>query len=205
MRHKIVTYAVAGVLGATTVALAGPALAADSPASAAAAATSRVDRIKQALAGLVTDKTLTQAQADKVASALGAADLGRGQGGGHRGHGPGGRPGLAAAATTLKMTEAELRAELDHGKTLAQVAKEQSVSVDTLVAALVKAEKAHLAQAVADGRITQAQADKHLADLTERVTARVNSPRPPRPGRAPDATPGSPSTTTTPAPTSTTT
>jgi len=196
VRNKIVTTVAAGIVGATTFAVAGPALAASTTSSDTAnAVTSRVDRIKQALAGLVADKTLTQAQADKVASTLDKAGIGggHGRGGFHRG------PGLAAAASALKMTEAELRTALDGGKTLAQVAKDKNVPVATLVAALVKAEQAETAQAVKDGRITQAQADERLKDLTARVTERVNSTRPNHRDRGADA-PGNSSGTVTPTP-----
>jgi hypothetical protein len=194
MRHKIVTVAVAGVFGATSLAIAGPALAETTAPGTTTTATSPVDRIKEALNGLVSDKTLTQAQADKVASTLASADLGGGRGG------PGGRggrgPGLAAAATALKMTEADLHTALHEGKSLAQVAKDKGVSVDTLIAALVKAEKERIAQDVADGRLTQAEADQRLADVTERVTERVNRTHPARPDASTEQKQGSTSTPT---------
>jgi hypothetical protein len=206
MRHKIVTILTAGAIGATSFAVAGPALAtttAPAAASVATAVTTQVDRIKAALAGLVTDKTLTQAQVNKVAETLKSTDLGRGPGGpggpgGH--HGPGGGPGMATAATTLKMTEAELRTALDSGKTLAAVAKTKNVPVSTLVAALVKAERARIAQDVKDGGITQVEADQRLKDVTTRVTEHVNSTRPARPDHDRDA---APSTTPSTAPSST--
>ena len=189
MRKKLVSALAVGTLGVSGFLLAGPALSAVGAPNAAAAATAPVDRIKEALSGLVTDKTLTQAQADKVASTLKAAGVGRGgPGGGFGGPGGGfGGPGggghdLSTAATALGMSEADLRTALESGKTLADVAKDKSVSVDTLIAALVKAEKARIAQDVTDKRITQAQADQRLADLTKRVTDRVNSTRPTRPG-----------------------
>jgi hypothetical protein len=178
MRHKIITVAVAGVVGATSRAIAGPALAETAVSGTTTAATSPVDRIKEALRGLVSDKTITQAQADKVASTLADAGIGRG---GRGGHGPGGGPSLAAAATVLKMTEAELRTAVDDGTTLAQVAKDKGIPVESLIAALVKAEKERIAQDVSAGRLTQAQADERLADVTQRVTDRVNRARPARP------------------------
>ena len=185
MRKKFVSALAVGTLGLSGLVLAGPALTAVGAPNAAAAATAPVDRIKAALSGLVTDKTLTQAQADKVASTLQSAGIGRGGPGGGFG-GPGGFGGghdLSTAATALGMTEADLRTALESGKTLADVAKAKSVSVDTLIAALVKAEKEQIAQAVTDKKITQAQADERLADLTKLVTDRVNSTRPTRPGR----------------------
>jgi len=170
MRKQIMTVVAAGVLGLSSVAVAGPALGAVGATGAAATVTSRVDRITTALSGLVTDGTLTQAQADEVASTLESSDALRG--GRHGGHGG---LDLDAAATALGMTEAELRTALDGDKTLAQVAADEGVAVDTLITAIVEAEKTEIAQAVTDGELTQAQADERLADLTERVTERVNS------------------------------
>lgn len=183
MRKQIITAVVAGAIGLSSMTLTGPALAAAGATDAAAATTARVDRIEQALTGLVTDGTLTQAQADKVATTLDSADIGRGRGHGPgHGHGPGrgggrGGAGLAAAATALKMTPADVRTALAGGQTLAQVAQGKGVAVDTLVAAIVAAEKTRIAQQVTDGRLTQAQADERVAGLTARVTERVNSTR----------------------------
>ena len=179
MRKQILTVVAAGVLGLSGVAVAGPALAAAGATGAAGTVTSRVDRITSALSGLVSDGTLTQDEADKVATTLDSSDALRGPGGGRHGGGH----DLATAATALGISEDELRAALQGGDTtLAQVAQDKGVAVDTLVSALVEAEKTRIAQAVTDGRLTQAQADERLADLTERVTERVNSTRPARGG-----------------------
>lgn len=84
--------------------------------------------------------------------------------------------GLAAAATYLGLTEAELRSRLDAGKTPAQIAQAtDGKTVDGLVAALVAAEKQELAAAVTAGQLTHAQADSIAASLVQRVTERVNS------------------------------
>jgi predicted DNA-binding protein (UPF0251 family) len=105
--------------------------------------------------------------------------LGLGFGLGHRG-GPGG-PGmhrgghLDAAAAYLGVSQDALRAQLEDGKTLADVAKAtKSKSVDGLVAALVADEKEKLDAAVKAGRLTQAQADMILADAKARTTDLVN-------------------------------
>ena len=93
-----------------------------------------------------------------------------GEGGDHRG-GHGGRhgPGLATAATYLGLTEAQLRAELESGKSLADVAKAKGKSVDGLRAKLEAGVEAKLDAAVEAGRITRAQADEMLARMTERL------------------------------------
>jgi hypothetical protein len=82
--------------------------------------------------------------------------------------------GLDAAAGYLGLTEAQLRTQLESGKSLAAVAKAQGKSVDGLVQALVDAAKKKLDAAVSAGRLTRSQADSILADLKTRVTDFVN-------------------------------
>jgi hypothetical protein len=171
VRKKLIIATTAGVLTLTGLAVGVPALA--DPDTEGDADSSVVERITDALSGLVSDGSLTQAQADEVATTLSDAGIG-----GHGGH-HGGRLDLATAATALGMTEDELRTALDaDGATLAQVAEDQGVAVGTLIDALVKAEQERIAQAVEDGRLTQAEADERLADLSERITDRVNSAAP---------------------------
>lgn len=79
-----------------------------------------------------------------------------------------------AAADTLGMTKEELRDEVAGGKSLADVAAEQNVSVDQLKAGITSEITGHLDQAVADGRITEEQKDKILDGLTERLDTIVN-------------------------------
>src|SRR5205823_7569349 len=81
---------------------------------------------------------------------------------------------LDAAASYLGLAEAQLRTELDGGKTLAQVAKDHGKPVDGLVDALVADLKKHLDADVAAGRITKAQEDQFLADAKQRTTDFVN-------------------------------
>jgi polyhydroxyalkanoate synthesis regulator phasin len=164
VRKKLIIATAAGVLTLGGVAVAVPVLA-DTDGE-----TSVVDRIKSALSGLVDDGSLTQEQADEVATTLSDAGLG------HGGHHGGDRIGLETAADALGLTEAELRTALESdGTSLADVAQAQGVDVGTLVDALVQAQQDRIAQAVEDGRLTQAEADQRLADLEARVTERVNS------------------------------
>jgi hypothetical protein len=90
-------------------------------------------------------------------------------------HGP--RHDLADAAEYLGLTVAQLRTQLNQGKTLAQVARDRDKSVDGLVDKIVEAKKARIDDAVEDGRLTRARADEILADLEERVTELVNDGR----------------------------
>ena len=95
---------------------------------------------------------------------------------GHFGHlGPFGHVDkLETAASYLGLSEAELREQLEDGKTLAEIAKAEGKSVDGLVQALLKNARAKLDRAVEDGRLTQAQADELATDLEERLTDLVN-------------------------------
>lgn len=99
MRSKGAGLALAGTLGLSGLVggvVLAPALAtaATSQESAGDAVASRVDRLRQALSGLVTDETLTQAQADakeaELAERIDAAVEREGLP--HRGRGPRGGP-----------------------------------------------------------------------------------------------------------------
>ena len=91
---------------------------------------------------------------------------------------------LAAAATYLGVSQADLLTSLQSGKTLAQVAAATSgKSVAGLIDALVAAEKTELAVAVKVGTITQAQSDQIATTLKDRFTALVNGTRPAHDGR----------------------
>jgi hypothetical protein len=117
--------------------------------------------------------TITQAQAEAMKERIQSSDgvglgFGPGFGGPHDGHGgPGGH--LDDAAAFLGLTTDALVTQLQDGKTLGEVARAAGKSVDGLKAALLASERAELAEAVADGRLTQAQADEILAGADERL------------------------------------
>jgi hypothetical protein len=143
------------------------------------------DALKKALSNrvdaAVADGRLTPEQAARIKEHIQSGELPLFFGG--RPHGPGFRHhfgGLEAAASYLGLTAAQLRTELESGQTLEQVAQARDKSVDGLVDVLVADAKEHIAAAVAAGRLTQAKADEVLADIRERVTARVNGERPER-------------------------
>jgi predicted DNA-binding protein YlxM (UPF0122 family) len=114
---------------------------------------------------------------DRIAEAVDRTFEGRGDRGG-----PGGFPmigkGLDAAAETLGQTEDELRTALRDGKTLAEIATEKGVDRQALIDALVADAKAKLAEKVADGSITQEQADERAERLTEAVGSMVDGEGP---------------------------
>ena len=104
--------------------------------------------------------------------------------------GPGrmGPPPLDAAADALGLSPDELRTKLhDEDLTLAEVAEQQGVPVQSVIEAMVADATVHLDQAVAEGRITADQAAERKAHLVERLTTMVNEGPPERgqggPGR----------------------
>ena len=81
---------------------------------------------------------------------------------------------LAEAAKALGMTEAELKTELQSGKSIADVAKAKNIDLDVVIAKLTAAFKEHLDEEVASGEHTQTEADAKLAEFKTRVTEMVN-------------------------------
>lgn len=192
MRKTIVAATLAGTLSLTGVALLIPGVAsAQGDETSTSGISGRVEALRNALAGLVTDGTLNQAQADKVADTLATKRRGPG-----RHHGPGRqKPGPhgvkllpAAIAAAIGIEVDELRAEHQAGKTLTQIAEANGVSREVLLERLVAVARSQLAEAVAAGRLTQEQADERAAELQERIGQRVDragqEPGPRRPGDA---------------------
>ena len=120
-------------------------------------------------------------------AAGGGTALAHGGPGGPRG----GPPDAAAIASYLGLTQAELRTQLQSGKSLAAIARAQSKTVWGLEDVIYAAAKKHLDQAVADGKITAAQAQTRLAELKSHLDEIVNRTGPPAgrggPGGAPVA------------------
>jgi hypothetical protein len=142
------------------------------------------DALKTALAdrvdAAVAAGRITKAQGDAMKQRIQSGDfpvLGGFHGGGGFGHHGG---GLDGAAAYIGVTDAQLRTELESGKTLAQVAKAHGKTADGLIAAMVAAEKKELDAAVTSGRITKAQEDQMLSNLKARITDLVNRMGPPR-------------------------
>ena len=126
-------------------------------------------------AGLIA--ALAAAAKERLASAAAklpaaiTAEVDRAGGRLRRGH----SRALAAAASYLGVSAAQIRSELRSGKTLAQIADATGGKSEAgLIAALVATRKATLASRVGAGKITMAQADTILPKLTARVSAQVN-------------------------------
>jgi ribosomal protein S20 len=88
--------------------------------------------------------------------------------GGHR-HGRHGGPRVEALEDVLGLTAEEIRDELEAGKTLAEVAEGQGISVEDLTDALVAAATERIDEAVAEGRLDADEAEERKADLEERI------------------------------------
>jgi len=122
----------------------------------------------------------------------------RGSDGSPRDGSPRGGPAdspVSILAEELDMTPAEILSELREGKSIAQLAEENGVDVDTIIDRVVETHTEWLQTLVDNGRITQEQADSRLETVRERVTEQVNGvwteDMPPRP-RHPRGSDGSP-------------
>ena len=157
----------------------------------------------QTLDEKVADGSITQERADAQRARIEAGEMSFGIGGPGGRHGRTGGPGgfgihgsPEELATFFGLDAATLRTELQT-KSLATIASEQGKSVDELKTFLTTQFTESLAQAVADGRITQAQADEKSAAFTAGLDERIaeihakgaRGPRGGMPGMAPEATP----------------
>lgn len=136
-------------------------------------------------------EALKKALADRIDAAVAAGRITKAEGdalkqritssgfpllGGFRhGFGHAGFGRLEAAASYIGITEAQLRTELEGGKSLAQVAKDHNKSAGGLVDALYADAKQKLDAAVSAGRLTKAQETEMLGGLRDRITSMVNS------------------------------
>jgi hypothetical protein len=110
-----------------------------------------------------------------------APEAGRGPGGGNagnRGRGQGSSDSslVAIAAQVLGLNQTDLVAELNTGKTIANIATEKGVDPAKIVDAFLAPRAADLQADVAAGRLTQSQADTMLANMRISVTAQINAP-----------------------------
>lgn len=154
----------------------------------AAAQAVAVAQINQA----VTDGKITQAVADMLIERITNSDfpLG-GPGAGHPQPDHGLRALLdqeaikATIATALGLTVADLDAAREAGTTLEELAASQGVAFETVQAAAKAAAIAQVNQAVTDGKITQAEADRLIDQINN-----SDFPLPHRPGTHPHEQPG---------------
>ncbi len=126
---------------------------------------------------------LTQEQADRIkaerkarGSVLGVGGPRGHHGPGHRG-GPGGPRGAMhqELAKALGISQEKLHEQLHDGKSVADIAKAQGKSLESVRDALRAAAKTRLDKAVAAGDLTRAQADDMLEHLEEHLS-RLDEP-----------------------------
>jgi uncharacterized protein (DUF433 family) len=151
---------------------------------------------QERLTTAVTDGRLTQAQADARLASVKADveamldktfDAQNFPGDGQRDGFRVGANVLSVVAEQLGIDETELRTELQSGKTIAQLAADKNLSTDTIVAAIVAAQKEKLDAAVTAGTLTQAQADARLAEITTQAQTLMDQTMT---GRGPGGMPG---------------
>ncbi len=150
-----------------------------------------LDARREALAEAVAAGRLTQEEADEMLAEMEERITERLQQSGLP-MGPAGRMGQAArfgwqargqvelVAEALGMDTEDLVAELGEGKSVADVAAERGVALETVVEALLDARREALAEAVAAGRLTQEEADQRLAEMEERITEHLQQVNPVR-------------------------
>jgi hypothetical protein len=136
------------------------------------------DALKKALSDRVDEAVaagrITKAEGDSIKQRI-AADGFPLLGGLHAGFGHHELSGrLETAAGYIGITEAQLRIELESGKSLAQVATAHGKSVDGLTNALYAEAKKELDDAVTAGRLTKAQETEMLGVLKDRITQKIN-------------------------------
>jgi uncharacterized protein YidB (DUF937 family) len=108
------------------------------------------------------------------------SDLVNGEVPDHPGPGPRGgiRAGLDAAAEALGISVDDLRSALRDDQTIADVAEERGVDVQTVIDAMVAEATERIDQAVADGDLDADRAAEIKEDLPERLTDLVNGELP---------------------------
>lgn len=189
MKRTLAAGTLVAALGLAGAAVLGPAVASADPAGAG-----RLSALREALQSLVSDGTLSDAQADAVAERLAEVAPPRGMGDrrggpGMRGHGPGrGGHGIGmltaeAIATATGVTVEELHEARHDGQSLAEIAAAQGISRRTLVDRLVALAEKRIDAAVTTGRLTAQQAEQRRAGLEERIGTMVD--RTPGPGHGP--------------------
>ncbi|OPX90261.1 MAG: hypothetical protein A4E53_01147 [Pelotomaculum sp. PtaB.Bin104] len=112
--------------------------------------------------------TITREQADKLSSKDGFGGFGFFDG---KGHGPKGMErSLDGMASILGMTADELKAKMESGQKLEEIVGEQGMTMEQFHEKMLELKRSEIAQKVADGVLTQEQADKILHKLEQRLS-----------------------------------
>ena len=140
-----------------------------------------VDKAEQQVVDqAVSEGLLTEEQAAELQSRLdrAAAGAGLGKAFGRIDKGLGGFAGVSfrsVAAEQLGMELTDLQTELQNGKTIAALAEEKGVDTQTIIDAYLAQVKEKLDEKVANGDITQEQADTQLEQAKTRATEQLDS------------------------------
>ncbi|OPY58361.1 MAG: hypothetical protein A4E55_00945 [Pelotomaculum sp. PtaU1.Bin035] len=131
---------------------------------------------KQMLDEAVQQGKITQEYADRISSNSDWGFCGgigflngkfKGQGK-FKGEGFAGKgPNLNGIASILGITADELKAEMESGKNVEQIATEHGMTMDQIHEKMLELKKTEISQAVTDGKISQEQADKMLQRLEQ--------------------------------------
>jgi hypothetical protein len=135
-----------------------------------AAGNERGSKLRGSLEELVSDGTITAAQADAIAEHLAQA---AGSGHGSKGRSDVGID-MALAAETIGIEQSALVAALDDGQTIAEVAAANGTDEAAVIDALLAAYQVTLDELVADGSITAEVAAERAAEAVDRITGMVN-------------------------------
>ena len=88
---------------------------------------------------------------------------------------------LEILADALNMTTDEVKAALQDGQTVAEIADEQGLELEDVVDAVLADAEEKLAEAVENGHLTQEEADEQLANLAENIVKHFTEGFPPPP------------------------
>jgi len=134
------------------------------------------ERLRETLQPLVDDGTIDASQADAVTAYLIENRPMRGDRIGHRGPAWHGR-NTSVVADLLGVDQETLRSELLAGKSIADVAEENGVEIQTVIDALIADAESHIALATEHG-LDEERAAERLERITERITEGVYNTRP---------------------------
>ncbi|HEY77452.1 MAG TPA: hypothetical protein G4O00_14950 [Thermoflexia bacterium] len=83
---------------------------------------------------------------------------------------------VEVTAEVTGLSKEEVVAALESGQTFAQIAEAQGVDPQAIVDAFIAEREEMLKEAVAEGRLTQEQADQMLDEMTEHLSERLDEP-----------------------------
>lgn len=119
-----------------------------------------------------TESTESEERSERGERADGEERQGRGNGEG-RGKGKGCNKNLDAVAEALGMEADDIKAELEAGSTLAEIAEANNVDPETLVDAMVAAATERVEEKVTEGDLTEEEAAEKLAAKADRIEDKV--------------------------------